>query len=363
MSDDESNQPNQKIFNQYQIKITSNMDYINIFIQNNNTSNIYESKFNLEKLHQYRLLMGNLTINEIIEENENNLKLILISHYNYPNVDLILQKENILEKLINEIEGIKNENKMLKNNYEIIKNEIELIEDKNNKLNMKIELIEKEKNNKTNENDKLEKEKIEKNIEECKNLNIRINLIEKENEELKNKIKLLEKNNEEYLNKIEKEKINNEELNNKIEKENEIINEIKNKIKILERYHKYKYKIQLTKCNLQNINSIQSHKNMIRSISIFPLGNIISVSKDKSIIIYDINLNILQNIQKAHNDFINYVEIKDENNFITCSLDQNIKLWIKNENKFIINKIIYGAHELGIIKVIYYSNNNLIRWN
>ena len=51
MSDDESNQPIQKIFNQYQIKITSNMDYINIFIQNNNTSNIYESKFNFEYLH------------------------------------------------------------------------------------------------------------------------------------------------------------------------------------------------------------------------------------------------------------------------------------------------------------------------
>ena len=38
MSDDESNQPIQKIFNQYQIKITSNMNYINIIIHNNNTS-------------------------------------------------------------------------------------------------------------------------------------------------------------------------------------------------------------------------------------------------------------------------------------------------------------------------------------
>ena len=51
MSDDESNQPIQKIFNQYQIKLTSNMDYINILIQNTNNSNIYESKFNLEYLH------------------------------------------------------------------------------------------------------------------------------------------------------------------------------------------------------------------------------------------------------------------------------------------------------------------------
>ena len=67
MCDDESNQSIQKIFNQYQIKLTSNMDYINIIIQNNNTSNIYESKFNLEYLHQFKLLMPNLTINEMIE--------------------------------------------------------------------------------------------------------------------------------------------------------------------------------------------------------------------------------------------------------------------------------------------------------
>ena len=88
MSEDESNQPTPKIFNQYQIKLMSNMDYINILIQNNNTFNIYESKFNLEYLHQFKLLIPNFTINEMIEfindliekkdikieENENNLK-------------------------------------------------------------------------------------------------------------------------------------------------------------------------------------------------------------------------------------------------------------------------------------------------
>ena len=67
MSDDESNQAIQKIFNQYQIKLTSNMDYINILIQKSNTFNIYESKFNLEYLHQFKLLMPNLTINEMID--------------------------------------------------------------------------------------------------------------------------------------------------------------------------------------------------------------------------------------------------------------------------------------------------------
>ena len=254
MSDDESNQQIQKIFNQYQIKLTSNMDYINILIQNNNTFNIYESKFNLEYLHQFKLLMPNLTINEMIEfinnsinekgikieENENNYKFILISKITaYPNVELILNKKNIIEKLIKEIEGIKNENKILKNNFEVVKNKIELIEEENKKLNMRIYLIEKEKD-KINKNEELEKK------EEYKKLNMRIDLVEKEKKELKNKIEsliklnkkekinneeylnkieLIKKNNEEYLKKIEKEKINNEELYKKIELIEKINNE------------------------------------------------------------------------------------------------------------------------------------------
>ena len=161
-----------------------------------------------------------------IEENENNLKLILISKIVvYPNVELNLNKKNIIEKLIKEIEGIKDENKILKNNYEVIKNKIERFEEVNKKLNMRIDLIEKEKKDKINKKDELEKS-IEN--EEYKKLNMRIDLIEREKEELKHKInyeeflKKIEKekiNNEKFLNKIEKEKINNEEFLNKIEKE------------------------------------------------------------------------------------------------------------------------------------------------
>ena len=156
----------------------------------------------------------------------------------------------------------------------------------------------------------------------------------------------IEKNNyEKLVDNINKEKEYNKESLNKIEKENE--NTDKNKI-------------QFRKYNLENINSIQSHQNAINSVSIFPSENIISVSKDKSIIIYDIYLNILQKIQNAHNDWINYVEVIDENNFITCSSDLSIKLWIKNNNEFINNKTINYAHENGILKVIYCSNGNII---
>ena len=75
-------------------------------------------------------------------------------------------------------------------------------------------------------------------------------------------------------------------------------------IEKLEGFHllKDKHKIQLKSCNLKNINSIHSHKDYVFSVSTFSSGNIISTSRDKPIIIYDIFFNILQNIKNAHDD-------------------------------------------------------------
>ena len=87
------------------------------------------------------------------------------------------------------------------------------------------------------------------------------------------------------------------------------------------------------------IKLIKTHNENITSLSIFPSANLISVSSDKSIKIFDINLNVLQNIQNTHDDWILYVDIKDENNIITCSFDKNIIIWINNnKNQFKINK-------------------------
>ena len=108
---------------------------------------------------------------------------------------------------------------------------------------------------------------------------------------------------------------------------------------------------------IQPIFNFQFHSNTVNSISIFPSGKIISVSTDKSIKIYNENFIIEQNIENAHNDTIYYVCIKDENNFVTCSRDKNIKTWIKNSNLFIVNKIILNAHNNNITKVIYYKDN------
>ena len=82
----------QKQYKQYLIKLSSDLDIINILIEKDNT--IYESNFNLEELRQHRLLISSLTTQEIIEfiiglidmnkieikEENMNLKLILISN-------------------------------------------------------------------------------------------------------------------------------------------------------------------------------------------------------------------------------------------------------------------------------------------
>ena len=54
------------------------------------------------------------------------------------------------------------------------------------------------------------------------------------------------------------------------------------------------------------IKSIKFNNEYVTSVSIFPSGKIISVSDDKSNKIYDINYNIIGNIQNAHNDGIIY---------------------------------------------------------
>ena len=137
-------------------------------------------------------------------------------------------------------------------------------------------------------------------------------------------------------------------INNKI---NEfVLNQNQNEIK----------EQNLTKINLTNTNTIQKHLSRVQSASIFPSGNIVSVSDDKSIVIYDNLFNVLQRISDAHSQQIYYVEIKDENNFVTCSNDKTIKTWIKRNNKFEINKTINNAHNDAVIKVIYNSKGNLI---
>ena len=158
-----------------------------------------------------------------------------------------------------------------------------------------------------------------------------------------------------------------DELKNDVEGE-KIITDINENILIsmgneLEKIKKviYSIKVQYTNVNMTKTNVINLSNYSINSISLFPSSkNIVAVS-DKSIIILDENLNIIQKIPNAHNERINYVAVYDEYNFATCSNDKSIKIWFKSKygNNFtnIITK--ENAHNDFIMKVIYDSKGNL----
>lgn len=102
------------------------------------------------------------------------------------------------------------------------------------------------------------------------------------------------------------------------------------------------------------------HTGRINYVDCFPSGNLISVSDDYSINIYDKDFNIIQKIINAHNHGITFVNVKDEKNFVTCSGDKKIKTWKKEENIFIENIIISDAHNEKIFKVNYIKGDKLI---
>ena len=290
-------------YTNYKINISPQINSLTITIYNQNISNYYyQASFKLQDLHKIKLLISRRSINEIIdfililieqknikiEENEINLKFILISTIiNHPNVGFILNKKNII---------INNKDYYLS-----------FIKDNNN---LKKDL-----------NSDLEK------INEMTEKMVKNNII------------------------LKKEIEDNKMLINKIENS---ISNLENKIQI------FKEKNEVKKYFLKKVKEFKLKNIYISSMSILPSGKIISISNDKSIKIIDLNFNIIQTIEKAHVDLITNSDVKDEDNFVTCSNDQSIKTWIKKENKYQINKIIKKAHLNSIRKIIYYNNENLI---
>ena len=101
------------------------------------------------------------------------------------------------------------------------------------------------------------------------------------------------------------------------------------------------------------------HTSSITQISMFPSKNYVSVSYDKSIIIFDENSEVIHKIENAHEKEITYVCIKDDDNFATCGCDKNIKFWKKEDGEFKFNKKITNAHEKEVHKILFDSNGNL----
>ena len=169
----------------------------------------------------------------------------------------------------------------------------------------------------------------------------RIILLEKENISLKKENEFLKKEIEDLKREIEEIKTQK----NKNENNNNIIDDNLKKEKDKK---------------LKEIISIEAHDDAIFKVSVFPSGNFVSVSSDKSIKIWNKNNENIQNIKNAHNDSIYYVSIKDENNFATCSFDNSIKIWNKKTDKFECIETITNTHNKTIFKVIYNLNNEII---
>ena len=110
------------------------------------------------------------------------------------------------------------------------------------------------------------------------------------------------------------------------------------------------------------LNDIPSaHSKIITSVSIFPSGNFISVSTDKTIKIWDNNESRpIQIIKDAHSKGISFVNIKDDFNFITSSADFDIKIWYKKKLNFELFSQIKNAHSDKIGKVIFCKDGNII---
>ena len=141
-----NNQTFEKTYKEYIIKLTPLMDTLNISIQQNNSFDIYESLFNLEYFNSFQLFYSKNIIQQIIKFicdliEENNVKIeingkilkLIFFSTNFSNVELILNKKNynsneVIEKLINELIIIKNENKYLKECNDKLTKRIELIE-------------------------------------------------------------------------------------------------------------------------------------------------------------------------------------------------------------------------------------------
>ena len=88
-------------------------------------------------------------------------------------------------------------------------------------------------------------------------------------------------------------------------------------------------------------------------ILIFISGNIITVFDYMTFIIYDnyFNNNIQAN-NSSYNNWIYYVDIYGENIFLFVQMIKLLKIWIKNNNEYLINKIINKVHDGSIYKVI-----------
>ena len=117
----------------------------------------------------------------------------------------------------------------------------------------------------------------------------------------------------------------------------------------------------LNNAKLSLITKLIKNRDAVNTIGVVSYNEIISVSSDKSITVFDKFFHIFQKIENAHNRIIFDISLKDKNNFATCSGDKSIKTWQKSEDgKYKLNISINDIHEDDIHKIIYLEDNTII---
>lgn len=115
------------------------------------------------------------------------------------------------------------------------------------------------------------------------------------------------------------------------------------------------------KAKLELITMLEYNMDAVNTIMTTSSNIIISVSNDKSIMLFDYNYRIIQKIENAHNGIIFDISLKDDNNFATCSQDKSIKTWRKSLNdKYLIDKVLNNIHDNDIHKIEYLKNDTII---
>ena len=115
------------------------------------------------------------------------------------------------------------------------------------------------------------------------------------------------------------------------------------------------------KAKLELITMLEYNMDAVNTIMTTSSNIIISVSNDKSIMLFDYNYRIIQKIENAHDGIIFDISLKDDNNFATCSQDKSIKTWRKSLNdKYFIDKVLNNIYDNDIHKIEYLKNDTII---
>ena len=139
----------------------------------------------------------------------------------------------------------------------------------------------------------------------------------------------------------------------------------KNSVFILERQEFNLDKINPKFLKLTVNKTINTKYDNIQYLACFPSGKMISVFKEKTIIIWDKNyepfITLTEENKEPKNVYCNLISIKDENNFATCYSNFNMKLWRKvSYNEYKIYLLMEKIHKSLINDILYPSNGNII---